>query len=334
MFIIFIKLKIENKIITYIKTKLMINNDSYLENIPIETDNIMIKFNHFNVISLTKFKNLKILYCSNSNNLSKLSNLPDGLQELFCNDNKLTELPKLPDSLRLLNCNSNNLTELPKLSNSLIVLRCDNNNLTKLPKLPDSLRLLDCNGNNLTELPKLPECLSTLICGSNTLTKLPELPNKLMELECGNNKLSKLPKLPDDLEILFCDINKLTELPKLPNDLRILNYDNNIICDIIDEINDNETSDDYEISDNRINRINKINKINKKQEILINFNFLYNCLKFKIKFSKWLWQYVREPKIKEICNPLLLSKLLEKDMNEETFENIIDSFGKTTFNSR
>ena len=36
--------------------------------------------------------------------------------------------------------------------------------------------------------------------------------------------------------------------------------------------------------------------------------------------------------MKKLCHPSLLLKLLDIDMNEETFENTIDSFGKTIFN--
>ena len=52
---------------------------------------------------LTRFKNLKILYCS-YNELTSLPTLPQNLQYLKCSYNKLTLLPTLSQNLKKLYC--------------------------------------------------------------------------------------------------------------------------------------------------------------------------------------------------------------------------------------
>ena len=47
---------------------------------------------------LTRFTNLKKLYCYN-NQLTSLPDLPPNLQILNCSNNKLTSLPDLPPNL-------------------------------------------------------------------------------------------------------------------------------------------------------------------------------------------------------------------------------------------
>jgi Leucine-rich repeat (LRR) protein len=61
------------------------------------------------------------------NELTSLSELPDGLEKLDCFDNQLTSLPKLPDGLKELNCSHNQLTSLPKLPDGLKKFYCYNN---------------------------------------------------------------------------------------------------------------------------------------------------------------------------------------------------------------
>ena len=61
---------------------------------------------------LTRFKNLKELYCS-YNELSSLPTLPKNLKILDISYNRLSSLPTLPENLEKLNCSKNQLTSLP-----------------------------------------------------------------------------------------------------------------------------------------------------------------------------------------------------------------------------
>jgi Leucine-rich repeat (LRR) protein len=150
---------------------------------------------------LTRFKNLKELYCSNNQLSSSPTTLPQTLEILFCSGNKLTSLPDLPKNLKE----------------------------------------LYLTGNELSSLPTLPQTLEKLYCSDNKLTSLPNLTSlkNLVKLECCNNELSSLPTLPQNLKSLFCFGNKLTYLPNLPENILHFIYWDNPICDILD--NDNNS---------------------------------------------------------------------------------------------
>ena len=97
---------------------------------------------------LTRYKNLKTLYCYN-NQLTSLPTLPQNLEVLYCFDNQLTSLPTLPQNLEELYCSDNQLTSLPTLPQTLEVLDCSYNKLTSLPTLPQKF---NCYGNPIYEI--------------------------------------------------------------------------------------------------------------------------------------------------------------------------------------
>jgi Leucine-rich repeat (LRR) protein len=161
-----------------------------------------------------------------------LTSLPDltrfkNLKELYCGFNKLTSLPNnLPESLEILHCSFNKLTSLPDLINL------------------KNLKKLYCSKNQLTSLPDtLPQVLEELICSDNQLTSLPNLSNltQLKELNCSDNKLDSLPNsLPQSLVILYCFDNKINYFPNLPEKTIYIYYPNNPIYSILNEnINNN-----------------------------------------------------------------------------------------------
>jgi hypothetical protein len=165
---------------------------------------------------------LKRLLCG-GNYLQTLPDLPDTLEELYCDVNKLINLPPLPPGLKRLRCGGNNLQTLPDLPDTLEELYCDVNKLINLPPLPPGLKVLICDYNNLQILPDLPDALEFLDCIHNDLKKLPKFPDSLKYIYCGNNKLIKLPELPSRLFALYCDDNLFVNLPNLPENLDILN---------------------------------------------------------------------------------------------------------------
>jgi Leucine-rich repeat (LRR) protein len=129
---------------------------------------------------LSRFKNLKTLYCSD-NELTSLPTLPQNIKALCCSDNKLTSLPTLPQNLTTLICYNNELTYLPTLPQNIESLYCSENELTSLPTLPQNLKRLYCPNNKLTSLPTLPQNLEILsfynipiyeIVNSNTLFQI------------------------------------------------------------------------------------------------------------------------------------------------------------------
>jgi Leucine-rich repeat (LRR) protein len=147
--------------------------------------------------------------------------------------------------------------------------------------------------NKLTLIPTLPQNLKTLGCSNNNLTFILTLPQNLKTLYCCNNKLTSLPTLPQNLKTLFCCNNQLTSLSTLPPNLVVLYYVNIPI---------------YEIVNN-----DSLFKIKQNIQILNNFRHLYYCLQFKKQFRKWLWEKVREPKVKKMYSPNYLIENLSED---------------------
>ena len=101
--------------------------EKYLDSLPDDLNEIDVSNKNLDYLpDLSRFKKLKILYCS-SNNLTSLPVLPKNLKELYCGYNKLSSLPILPKKLERLDCEYNNLTSLPVLPKNLKSLYCFNN---------------------------------------------------------------------------------------------------------------------------------------------------------------------------------------------------------------
>ena len=148
------------------------NIETYLNSLPKDIETIDISNRYLTFIpSLTMFKNLQTLICSN---------------------NQLISLPDLNENLKKLSCFNNQLISLPHLNEKLEILYCFNNQLTSLPYLNEKLKLLACEHNQLTSLPPLNEKLEKLWCYSNQLTSLPLLNENLKELYFSNNPISKI----------------------------------------------------------------------------------------------------------------------------------------------
>lgn len=119
-------------------------------------------------------------------NLTSIPPLYDGLLDFRCVNTQLTHLSELPRGLQQLHCRDNpHLIELPELPEGLQLLQCSNTALTHLPALPESLKVLYCYNTPLVDLPTLPEGLEILYCSNTPLTHLPELP-RLRSLVCDN----------------------------------------------------------------------------------------------------------------------------------------------------
>jgi Leucine-rich repeat (LRR) protein len=137
-------------------------------------------------LDLREYKNLTILDCS-CNNLTSLSNLPNGLTHLKCSRNNLTSLSNLPNSLTYLDCSNNNLTSLSNLPNSLTYLDCSNNNLTSidfLNQLPNLEKLVICDNNiQPTTLDFLKHFVNLKDCrlGENNAKNITETNKRIKE---------------------------------------------------------------------------------------------------------------------------------------------------------
>jgi Leucine-rich repeat (LRR) protein len=274
----------------------------YLDSLPENTKEINVSYKGITSLDVTRFKNLKILNCSN-NQLTKLQ-FNENLEELNCNYNRLTTL-HINEKLKMLYCSNNKLTTLPPLKN-LKILHCSDNQLTTLPPL-ENLKILNCLNNYLTILPPLNN-LEIINCSLNCLTTLPALEN-LETLYCSYNQLTTLPPLNEKLQLLHCQFNKLTILPRLNEQLKVWIFYENPIFDIICSYNQLTNSDNRDV-------------INEKLRVLNQFRYLYYSQKFKKRFRDWLWVKIREPKIRERYSHDYLVKNLHEDTDlDDLLEN-------------
>ena len=104
------------------------DNKSYLNSLPDNITELDVSNRGLTSLDVTRFKNLKILYCHH---------------------NQLTSL-HLNDNLEMLDCYQNRLTSL-HLNQNLQILACPDNLLTSL-HLNENLQQLNCNCNQLTSL--------------------------------------------------------------------------------------------------------------------------------------------------------------------------------------
>jgi len=144
----------------------MFNIETYLHSLPEDTEEIDVSDKGIKKLDVTRFKNLKKLYCDN-NQLTSL-HLNENLETLDCVNNQLTSL-HLNENLEFLDCDNNLLTSL-HLNENLEFLDCDNNLLTSL-YLNENLKELYCNNNRLTSL-QLNEKLQTIFYNDNPIYEI------------------------------------------------------------------------------------------------------------------------------------------------------------------
>jgi Leucine-rich repeat (LRR) protein len=172
----------------------MFNIETYLDSLPYNITKIDVSYKRLTSLDVTRFKNLKILQCSN-NQLTSL-HLNENLETLDCSYNNLTSL-HLNENLETLDCYNNDLTTL-LLNEKLETLECSDNQLTSL-QLNENLRTLQCTNNHLTSL-HLNKNLETLYCYCNDLTSL-HLNEKLKTLYYDVNPIFEIIN-SDDKDII------------------------------------------------------------------------------------------------------------------------------------
>ena len=122
-------------------------NIEYIDSLPEDIEEINVSNKGLTSLDVTRFKNLKILNCSN-NQLTSL-HLNERLQIINCSYNRLTSL-HLNEELQILNCSYNQFTSL-RLNRNLQRLYCYNNQLTSL-YLNEKLETIVYNDNPIYEI--------------------------------------------------------------------------------------------------------------------------------------------------------------------------------------
>ena len=268
----------------------------YFDSLPKDLENISLIDKKINFIpNLSRFTNLitlTLLRCS----IKILSTLPNSLETLIITHSGLEYLPNLENT-------------------RLIEILCSHNNLKSLPKFPDTLILLNVSYNKLTTITDLPDSLKEITLSNNQIEKIQRFPNNTRIINVNYNFLTELPTIPEKTNELMCNHNKLVSMPEIKSyDMWYLCFN----CEVHGFFICNEES--YHVKREIKEIIKKINLVNK-------FKSTYYHLLCKKQLRKWLWEYVREPKIKELYHPNKLNELLE-DIDENNLEKVLDEWCK------
>ncbi len=262
---------------------------NYINSLSVEISEINLNNKNITILpDLSRFKNLKTLYCHNN----QLITIPvmKNLEILYCGYNKLTTIP-LMNNLKYLYCHHNQLITIP-LMNNLKTLDCHNNQLTTIPVM-NNLKDLYCYNNKLTYIPVMNN-LEILLCDNNHLTIIPIMMN-LKILNCSNNQLTYIPVM-NKLNDLICCNNQISYIPVM--NLKILYCENNPIYDLIE------------------NSIDKLKILNKFKE-------LFYMLKCKKRLRNFYYDKVIRPRIELKYHP---DKLIELIEGQEDYESILESW--------
>jgi hypothetical protein len=177
---------------------------------------------------------------------------------------------------------------------------------------------LYCGYNYITDLGLLTENFTHIICVHNQLTHIPLLPPKIKYADFENNNISLVTSFPSQIEYINCGNNCIQVLPEIPNTVGYFQCNDNPIYDVIGNSDEND-------------------KIIDNANIIHNFRFTYYIIKLKSKFKKWLWEYVRQPKIKKLFSPEnLLSQLSQSQDNgdlDSLLMTIIIDFENKLYNT-
>jgi hypothetical protein len=268
----------------------------YFDSLPEDLENISLLDKKINFIpNLLRFTNLLTL------SLSRCS---------------IKTLPILPNSLQTLIITHTGLEYLPNLDNtSLEYIFCSHNNLTSLSKFPNTSFILNVSYNKLTAITDLPDSLEQIILSNNQIEKIQCFPNNATLINVNYNLLKELPTIPEKTNELMCNHNKLVSMPEIKsNNMWYLCFN----CEVHGFFRCEEEG--YHESREMKEIIKKINLVNK-------FKSTYYHLLCRKKLRKWLWEYVREPKIRELYHPDKLNKFI-KDVNEDDLEEVLDEWCK------
>ncbi len=77
---------------------------------------------------------MKINSCQTK--ISKIENLPNGLEEFYCYKNNISKIQNLPDGLKIFYCNRNKISKIENLPDSLEIFIYDSEKIKFIDNLP------------------------------------------------------------------------------------------------------------------------------------------------------------------------------------------------------
>lgn len=267
----------------------------YFDKLPEDTQNIYFNSKKiYFVPDLSRFKNLITLSLS-------------GCQ--------LYGLPILPPLLENLYIQKTGLNRLPNLQHNRIeILDAMYNNLIEIPILPDTLRHLHMSHNKILNVEYLPPNLETLNLLNNRITHIKYFPQNLKLIYISNNKLKELPPISSTVEELFVSGNMLILMPEIPTSPTITMQAMSVLCETLGKFYTDNSIVTFEQTIRNINVLQK-------------FRSIYYYAKYRNRLRKWLWERIREPKIKAAYHPDKLKKCLDNVLDDD-LEDVFEKWCK------
>jgi hypothetical protein len=143
------------------------------------------------------------------NNIKKIENIPEGVEDLDLSFNQIRVIENLPVSLK--------------------VLRLDHNLIRKIQNIPRNLHTLYINGNRIHSIDScFINNIMHLYINNNPLKILPYM-HGLVTLHVENCNLRDVSLLPPGLKELFIRYNSITIIKKLPTSLKSFMFSHNPI---------------------------------------------------------------------------------------------------------
>ena len=98
------------------------------------------------------------------------------MQEFDCDNNQISKIENLPNGLQTFYCDNNQIRKIENLPNGLQTFYCDNNQISKIENLPQNLQTFDCNNNQITTIRNLPNGLKSFYSIGNPIAFVDNIP--------------------------------------------------------------------------------------------------------------------------------------------------------------
>ena len=167
------------------------------------------------------------------NNIRKIENIPEGVEDLDLSNNQLRVIENLPLSLKILRVNYNLICTIKNIPPNLHTLYINGNRIKSFDSCHlGGIKHLYMDSNPLKTLPFMRGLLTLHVEHCN-LRALPLLPPTLRELYMRNNSITIIKKLPSSLTSILFSSNpiRLIYLNGIPTSLhsRFTNYPKRVV---------------------------------------------------------------------------------------------------------
>jgi hypothetical protein len=166
-----------------------------------------------------------ILKC---NNIKKIENIPEGVEDLDLSYNQLRVIENLPLSLKILRVDYNLIRKITNIPKNLHTLYINGNRIKSIDScFLGNIKHLYINNNPMKIIPYM-KGIQTLHAENCNIRDISLLPNTLKELYIRHNSITIMKKLPSSLSTILFAFNpvRLVHFSGIPSSLhsRFRNY--------------------------------------------------------------------------------------------------------------